>query len=176
MEYGGPDEVHHGLWYVDDPGGLFTIEGASRGTYVLLARVDTPTGPLIGLATTDVFNDSVQDVRIALRAPGAIEGRVVVEGRIDEAYDLSTLRVIPVQKLLTLSPLYPTEEATVDHNGRFHVSNAVGAYTLGVHGLPAGWRVRRVTRAGAALADNQVNVSSGERATGIEIVIGDGVR
>ena len=80
IEYGGPEDVHRGIWYVTDPGGLFTVEGASRGTYVLLARADTPNGPLIGIAATDVTNDSVQDVRLTLRPPGSIEGRIVVEG------------------------------------------------------------------------------------------------
>ena len=76
IEYGGPEAVHHGVWYVRDPGGLFTIEGASRGTYVLLARAETAKGPLLGIAATDVSHDSVHDVRITLRTPGTIQGRV----------------------------------------------------------------------------------------------------
>jgi hypothetical protein len=60
IEHGGPDNVRHGIWYVSDPGGLFTVEGTSRGTYVLLARADTSQGPLMGIAATDVFTDSVR--------------------------------------------------------------------------------------------------------------------
>jgi hypothetical protein len=40
-----------------------------------------------------------------------------------------------------------------------------------VRGLPPGWRVRRVTRSGAVLTDNQVTVLPGERVTGIEVVM-----
>ena len=94
IEYGGPD-VHSGIWYVHDPGGLFTVEGASRGTYVLFARAETASGPLVGVAATDVATDSVQDVRLALRPPGSIEGRVVVEGR--SSPDFSSLRLTPTQ-------------------------------------------------------------------------------
>ena len=169
IEYGGADNVHHGIWYVSDPGGLFTLEGTSRGTYVLLARADTPKGPLIGIASTDVSNDSVQDVRIALRQPGTIEGRVVIEGAAGP--DPATLRLTPVQMLLTLSPLYPVVEAAPDASGRFTMTPLLGEFTISVRGLPPGWRVRRVTRGSAALPDNQVTVLPGEQVNGIEVVI-----
>ena len=169
IEYGGPGNVHHGVWYVTDPGGLFTVEGASRGTYVLLARAETPSGPLIGIASTDVFNDSVQDVRISLRQPGIIEGRLVIEGA--SGPDPATLRLTPMQALLTLSPLYPVADAIPDSSGRFTMPQLLGEFTIAVQGLPPGWRVRRVTRAGVPLADNHVTVTSGERVTGIEVMI-----
>jgi len=169
IEYGGPDNVRHGIWYVSDPGGVFTVEGASRGTYVLLARADTSNGPLLGIAATDVSNDSVQDVRVALRQPGTIEGRLVIEGAAGP--DPATLRLSPTQMLLTLSPLYPVAEATPDGSGRFTMTQLLGEFTITVHGLPPGWRVRRVTRAGALLTDNHVTVLPGERVTGIEVVI-----
>ena len=169
IEYGGPDAVHHGIWYVSDPGGLFTVEGASRGTYVLLARAETANGPLVGIAATDVSNDSVQDVRITLREPGSIEGRVVIEGA--SGPDVSTLHLIPTETLLTLSPLYPVTEATPDHAGHFALSDLLGEFTIAVRGLPPGWRVRRITHAGGVLAENRVTVHPGERVTGIEVVV-----
>jgi len=170
IEYGGPESVHHGIWYVTDPGGLFMLEGASRGTYILLARADTPKGPLIGIAATDVSNDSVQDVRITLRPPGRLEGRIVIEGA--GGPDLSSLRLTPTQALLTLSPLYPVADATPDGAGRFAMPDLLGEYTIAVQGLPPGWRVRRVTRTGSALPDNRVKVLAGERVTGVDVVIG----
>ena len=172
IEFGGPDDVHSGVWYVHDPGGLFTVEGASRGTYVLLARGETAKGPLIGIAATDVSTDSVQDIRLALRPPGSIEGRVVVDGRT--GVDVSSLRLSATQKLLKLSPLYPVDEAAVDETNRFTLPNLVGEYTITAAGLPAGWRVRRVTRSGTALPDHRITVLAGERVTGIEVFIGNG--
>ena len=169
IEYGGPDNVRHGIWYVSDPGGLFTVEGASRGTYVLLVRADTSKGPLIGIAATDVFNDSVQDVRVTLRQPGTIEGRLVIEGAAGP--DPATLLLAPTQTLLTLSPLFPVVEATPDGSGRFTVTPLLGEFMMTVRGLPPGWRVRRVTRSGASLPDNRVTVLPGERLNGIEVVI-----
>jgi hypothetical protein len=169
IEYGGPDNVRHGIWYVSDPAGVFTVEGASRGTYVLLARADTSNGPLFGIAATDVLNDSVQDVRLALRQPGTIDGRLVIEGAAGP--DPANLRLTPTQLLLTLSPLYPVAEAAPDGTGRFTITQLLGEFAITVHGLPPGWRVRRVTRSGAPLPDNRVTVSPGERVSGIEVVI-----
>lgn len=170
IEYGGPDEVHGGVWYVSDPGGLFTIEGASRGTYVLLARAETPQGPLIGIASTDVANDSVQDVRLVLGPPGTVEGRIVVDGTA--TIDVTTLRVAPRQMLLTPSPIHPAAEGEVDGTGRFSVPDLLGDYNLAVTGLPPGWRVRRVTKGGAQVAGDRVRVHTGEKVMALEVVVG----
>lgn len=171
IEYGGPD-VPQGLWYVNDPGGLFTVEGASRGRYVLLARGETRKGPLIGIVSTDVANDSVHDVRLILRQPGSIEGRVVVEGRAGA--DVPGLRLTATHAMLKLSPLYPVEESALDAANRFTLSNLLGEYTLSANGLPSGWRVRRITRGGAALSGNRISVLPGERVTDIEVIVGNG--
>ena len=169
IEYGGSDGVHAGVWYVDDPGGLFTIQGASRGTYVLLARAETPNGLLMGVSATNVANDSVHDVRLTLREPGTLEGRLVIEGA--GGPDPSILRLTPAQALLTPSPLYPVADATPDSTGRFTMPHLLGEFTIVVNGLPSGWRVRRVTRGGAALPDDRITVTGGERVTGIEVVV-----
>jgi hypothetical protein len=172
IEYGGPNAIRRGLWYVSDPGGLFSIEGVAQGTYVLLARGETKNGPLIGIASTDVSLGSVEDMRLTLRTPGTLDGRVVIEGAAKTA--LAGLRITPVHTLLTLSPLYPVEESTVGEDGRFQLHFLAGEYSLDVRGLPAGWRVRRVMRAGQPTAGSRLTVGAGERVTGVEIVVGTG--
>lgn len=172
IEYGGPEAIRHGVWYVNDPGGLFTIEGIGQESYVLLARADTATGPLIGLASTDVAFGPVEDVRIALRRPGRIEGRIVVEG-VGGMLPTS-LHVSPVQALLSLSPLYPVERALVGADGRFEIVHVSGEYRLEVDGLPPDWRVKRIVRDEADLPDGRVVVAPGEHVTAVEIVIGTG--
>jgi hypothetical protein len=167
IEYGGRGDSQRGIWNVSDPRGLFTIENVSPGTYVLLARAETRDGPLLGLASTDVAIGAVEDVRVTLRRPGSLEGRLVFEGTVGVSYD--TLHVTPEQLLLTLSPLYPTEEAAVDRSGRFELARLAGEYSLTVRGLPAGWRLRRMTRNGIVLANNRIAVHPGERVTGIEV-------
>jgi hypothetical protein len=172
IEYGGADGVRHGVWYVHDPGGLFTIEGAAQGTYVLMARGRTARGPLIGIASTDVAIGPVDDVRIGLRAPGVIEGRIVVEGPGSAA--LEALSIVPVQTLITLSPLYPVKDAPVSADGRFTLEEVAGEYGLQVRGLPDGWRIKRLVRNGTAPTGKGIVVPAGERVTGVEIVVGPG--
>lgn len=172
IEYGGREAVRGGIWYVDDPGGLFTLEGMAQETYVLLVRAETPSGPLLGIASTDVAVGPVEDIRIVLRPPGGIEGRIVVEGTAKAEF--TGLRVVPVQTLLRLSPVYPVEDAAVGGDGRFTLPHLAGAFTLDVRGLPSGWRVRRVSRGGTALVDGVITVPAGETIAGVEIVIGAG--
>jgi hypothetical protein len=172
IEYGGADGVRKGVWYVHDPGGLFTIDGAAQGTYVLMARGDTAAGPLIGLASTDVALGPVEDVRIVLRAPGSIEGRLVVDG--PGTATVTGYRVSPLQTLITLSPVYPVETGTVAEDGRFMLHHVAGEYALTVLGLPDGWRVKRILRNGTLVTSNRIVVPPGERITGVEIVIGAG--
>ena len=172
IEYGGPEGVRRGVWYVDDPGGVFTIDGASQGTYVLLARGETAAGPLIGIASTDVSLGPVEDVRVLLRRPGTLEGRVVIDSA--GKTPLTALRVTPVQTLLTLSPLYPADDVDVGEDGRFELQHLAGEYAIDVRGLPTGWRVKRIVRNGAPVTGNRVVVGAGERVTGIEVVVGAG--
>jgi hypothetical protein len=172
IEYGGPNVIRRGLWYVSDPGGLFTVEGVAQGTYVLLARGETKNGPLVGIVSTDVSLGSVEDIRLTLRTPGILEGRVVIEGTAKTA--LAGLRINPVHALLTLSPVYPVEESAVADDGRFQLQHLAGEYSLDVRGLPPGWRVRRVMRGGQPATNNRVTVGAGDRVTGVEIVVGAG--
>jgi len=172
IEYGGPNAIRRGLWYVSDPGGLFTIEGVAQGTYVLLARGETRSGPLVGLVSTDVSLGSVEDIRLTLGTPGTLEGRLVIDGAAKTP--LTGLRITPVHALLTLSPVYPVEDGIAAEDGRFHLPNLVGEYSLDVRGLPPGWRVKRVMRGGQPAANNRVTVGPGERITGVEIVVGTG--
>jgi hypothetical protein len=172
IEYGGPNAIRRGIWYVSDPGGLFTVEGVAQGTYVLLARGETRDGPLLGLVSTDVALGSVEDIRVTLRTPGAIEGRIVIDGNVTPP--LTDLRVTPVHALLTLSPVYPVEDAAVAEDGRFQLRHLTGEYAFVVRGLPPGWRMKRVMRGGQPTTGDHVVVGAGERVTDVEIVVGTG--
>jgi hypothetical protein len=174
IEYAGAGGVRRGIWYVHDPGGLFTIDGAAQGTYVLLVRAETPVGPLVGIAATDVSVGPVEDVRVMLRTPGSMEGRIVIDATAAKASPSPTLRVSPRQLLVELSPLYPVEETAVADDGRFTLRELGGEYAIVVHGLPDGWRVKRVQHNGAPLPGNRIVVPPGERVTGVEVVVGVG--
>ena len=71
LEFGPPRARADSVWTVTDPGGLFALSGVPPGPLVLRARADGPAGPLIGLASTELAVESVQDLTIVVRERGA---------------------------------------------------------------------------------------------------------
>jgi hypothetical protein len=172
IEYGGPDVIRRGIWFVYDPGGLFEIEGVAQGPLVMLARAETDRGTYMGVASTVISVESVQDVRIAMHRPGRIDGVVVFER--DFPQGAAGLIITPVQTLLKLSTLYPLQEVRLEPDRRFQIPDALGTYTFDIQGLPQGWRVKRVRRSGRPTPDNRIVVGAGEVVTDVEVFVGPG--
>ena len=167
IEYGGPANPRQGLWYVFDPGGLFHIEAAPPGTMVMLARADSDAGPLIGMASTDISVAPVEEVRIVLERPGSIDGRIVFQRPLPPGS--AAAQVVAVHSLLRVSPLYPVESGAIVPDGRFRIPIARGIYTFALAGVPAGWRVTRVRRAGRDVGS--VTVGPAEAVTQVELTV-----
>jgi len=170
IDYGDPAGTRSGLWLVSDPAGLFTLSGIAPGALTMLVRADTDQGPLMGLATTEVTVDSVEDVRIVVDRPGLVSGRIVYEGNVPAASRATSL--VAQQKLVKVSALYPVPEASIDSSGRFELRNTVGEYEFDLEGLGTGLSIKRVTRNGRALPANRLGVAAGETIRDLEIVVG----
>jgi len=170
IDYGDPEGTRSGLWLVSDPGGLFTLSGIAPGALAMLVRADTDQGMLMGLATTEVTVDSVEDVRIIVDRPGLVAGRVVYEGNVPASSRATSL--VAQQKLLKVSALYPTPESSIDSSGRFELRNTLGEYEFDLHGLGAGLSIKRIVRNGRILPTNRIGVVPGEVIGDIEIVVG----
>jgi len=170
IDYGDPAGTSNGVWLVSDPGGLFTIAGIAPGSLTLLVRADSSEGTLIGIASTEVTMDSVEDVRIVVDRPGRIAGRIVYEGNVPASGHATS--IVAVQKLLKVSALYPVPESTVDSGGRFALPGLVGEYEFALDGLQQGLTIKRVIRNGRPLPTNRIGVGGGEDIRDIEIVVG----
>ena len=170
IDYGDPAGTTNGVWLVSDPGGLFTIAGIAPGSLTLLVRADSSEGTLIGIASTEVTMDSVEDVRIVVDRPGRIAGRIVYEGNVPSSGRATS--IVARQKLLKLSALYPVPESTVDSSGRFVLPGLVGEYEFALDGLQQGLALKRIIRNGRPLPTNRIGVSGGEDIRDIEIVVG----
>jgi len=170
IDYGDPAGAISGLWLVSDPGGLFTLSGIAPGALTMLVRADTDQGTLMGIATTEVTVDSVEDVRIVVDRPGLISGRIVYEGNVPATSRAASL--VAVQKLLKVTPLYPSPEASIDQSGRFELRNTLGEYEFDLEGLGSGYSIKRVVRNGRVLPLNRLGVAPGETVRDIEIVVG----
>ena len=167
IEYGGPGGTQAGLWSVRQPDGFFLIEGVPSGTLVLLARAEAASGPMMGVASTDVTVSSIEDVRLMLGTPGRVEGRIVPEhGTLPPGV---RPRVVLVQTLLTSSALYPDEATTAGADGSFRMDRLVGHFRVDVRDLPEGWSVTGILRDGRPLSDRQLTVPVGATISSLEI-------
>jgi carboxypeptidase family protein len=170
IDYGDPGGTRSGVSFVSDPGGLFTLLAVAPGALTLLARAETDQGPMIGIASTEVSVDSVEDVRIVVDRPGVVAGRVVYEGNVPQASRATS--IVVVQKLFKVSAIYPVPESTVDSNGRFELAGTIGEYEFALNGLARGLVIKRVIRNGRLLPMNRIGVAGGETIRDIEIVVG----
>ena len=138
IEFGLARSRADNIWTVTDPGGLFTLDLVPPGTIVLRARADSPEGPLVGVASVVLAVESAQDLRVEVRKPGTVRGRIVAPRGVLPA----GLRVVLQPTLLRPSVLYPAAEAEVDASGGFEAAGTVGEHELMVQGLPQGWAIR----------------------------------
>jgi len=170
IDYGDSEGSSSGLWLVSDPGGLFTLAGIAPGALTMLVRVDTDQGTLMGIATTDVSVDSVEDVRIIVDRPGLVAGLIVYEGNVPAASHATG--VVAQQTLLKVSALYPMPESSIESTGRFELRSTIGEYEFALEGLGEGLAIKRVMRNGRALPNNRLGVAPGEAIRDLEIVVG----
>ena len=170
IDYGDPSGARSGLSLVSDPGGLFTLNGIAPGALTMLVRADTDQGTLMGIATTEVAVDSVEDVRIIVDRPGLLAGRVVYEGNVPASSRATSL--VALQKLLKVSALYPVPESAIDPSGRFELRDTIGEYEFDLEGLGSGLTIKRVVRNGRGLPMNRIGVAPGETIRDLEIVVG----
>jgi hypothetical protein len=136
----------------------------------MLVRAETDQGMLMGIATTEVTVDSVEDVRIVVDRPGFVSGRIIYEGTVAVAARATSL--VAQQKLLKVSALYPAPESSIDSSGRFELRDAVGEYEFDLEGLGSGLSIKRVMRNGRVLPMNRLGVAPGETVQDLEIVVG----
>jgi hypothetical protein len=166
IEYANLSAHRSGLWTVPEPGDIFHITGVPQGTVVLLARADSNRGPLAGVVSTSVSMDDVEDLELTLGTPGTIEGRIVYDADVPLSSSARTIALR--QRLLPVSPLYPSPESAIDTDGRFRITNALGVFELDVPGL----RVVRVSQHGREIPNAQIRVALNESVTGLEVLVG----
>jgi hypothetical protein len=169
IEFGHARTRADNVWTLTDPGGLFTLDRVAPGSIVLRARGDSPDGPLVGVAAVVLAIESTQDLRIEMREPGRVRGRIVAPGGVLPP----GLRVSLVPTLLRPSALYPAEEVPVDASGAFEARGTIGEHEVKVLGLPAGWGFRSIhPRSGGNPALLWLN--PGDRLAEITVEIGRG--
>lgn len=170
IEYGHPADRQASVWTVSDPGGLFTIDGVSPGTVVLMATADSTRGPLMGITSTTVHAGDVEDLTVTLVAPATIEGRVTFGSDVAKTMGPQVIALVPT--LLHVSPLFSPPVAPIGADGSFRLTNALGEYEFVLPDLAPGLRITTLSRNGEALPHHRIGVAAGEFAAGIVVTIG----
>ena len=165
IEYANLTAQRSGIWTVPEPGDLFHITGVPRGTVVLLARAESNRGPLAGVVTTEINVDEIDDLELRLDIPGGVEGRVVYDASVPSAS--RTAHIVLKQRLLPVSPLYPTPQAAIGADGRFQISGALGVYDIELPGL----HIMRVTQRGREIPDGRIRIALGESISDLEVLV-----
>jgi hypothetical protein len=168
IEFGRPNGRADNVWTLTQPGGLFALAGVPPGPIVLRAYADGPAGRLVGLASTELAIESPQDVRIVVREPGHVRGRLTAAG----APLPPGLRVSLVPTLLRPSALYPAEVVTVDAAGRFDLQGGPGGHAIVVDGLPPGLAVTGVRHPASTVGLATVWVTPGGVVADVQVEIG----
>jgi hypothetical protein len=118
------------------------------------------------VVTTEINVDEIDDLELRLGTPGTVEGRIVYEAGVPAANHAK--QIVLRQRLLPVSPLYPTPESVVGADGGFRMHNALGLYDFEIPGL----RVVRVTQHGREIAGARIRVGLGDTLTGFEVLVG----
>ena len=124
----------------------------------------------MGIASTDVRVGGVEDLSLRLETPGEVEGRVTFPTDLPASSRSTRITLMP--RLLRVSPLYSIPEATIEADGRFRLTNALGEYEIVIPDLARGLRITSVARSGNMLAGNRIGVTAGETTAGVSVTVG----
>jgi hypothetical protein len=118
-----------------------------------------------GVVTTEINVDEIDDLELRLGRPGVVEGRVVFDASVPSTNRAT--RIALKQRLLPVSPLYPTPENAIGADGRFQLHGALGVYDFEV----SGHRIVRVTQRGREIPNGQIRVALGDSITDLEVQV-----
>ena len=161
--------------------GSFVAENVPPGEYTLEATrpADTPEGaPEVALMTVNIEGTDLDNITLVGSGGGTVSGRVIgEEGSLPK----------PSEILVNVAPTYRNQPPPamlgifrasgpprVKEDGTFSAQHVLGRARFAVT-LPDGWMLKRVQHEGRDLTDAVVELRSGERITGVEVIITDRV-
>jgi protocatechuate 3,4-dioxygenase beta subunit len=161
--------------------GTFTIKNLAPGDYKLIMRYQAGEGPTLHLQESAsmriaVNGVDVRDVQIVTSAGGLVAGQVTTEsGAIPRLRrERLKIRADPVSQDLDLRVGGIDDSGEVKDDWTFYVGGLFGRTRIRAT-LPDGWALKAVMRDGHDITDSPIELKSGERLSGIQVVITDRV-
>lgn len=160
--------------------GEFTLRGLIPGTYRLVAQERREDRFLTGSTVVEIGNQDVAGVTLPLGNGAELQGRVVLEGQ-SQPGSLTLLRVAAVPLGDTPGPGFRARgsaDSNVQNDGTFLLKDLVeGPARIVLSRPPGGSYVKSIRAQGKDVTDSALDLHSGDRIQGIEIVIaGDGAQ
>lgn len=142
---------------VDTKTGLFEIQGVRPGSYGLMVQQYGGPENRMGYATVETGESDLEGVRIQLREPVEVRGKLTLEGSGTADWSgaqilLSALGAIPVSA--------PAAKAAAD--GSFRLTNASPArFRVTIPSAPDGYWVKSIQWGGRPAEDAEIDLSTG---------------
>jgi protocatechuate 3,4-dioxygenase beta subunit len=131
-----------------NPDGSFVLRNVVPGDYALTVQFRPSAGTAEGARTHVVVGgDDLEGVQLTTQAAGALSGRVVADATAPPAFPMTRLglRAMPVDADTSGGMLgFIPENNKVHEDGSFDAKGFLGAYRLGLMGLPDGWAIRSI--------------------------------
>jgi hypothetical protein len=169
VDYGVAGSTYRGLISSVNPAGRFEIRdrGMLPGPVTIMSRGQNDEGPVVSVVTLAAI-DGPNDVEIVVGKPGALRGRVVMDG--GTALTALGARLALVREGFT--PLGAADDVIeVAPDGWLEAANLIGEYRVRVD-EPQRWTVTAVRRRGIRVPNDRLVIRNAEILDDVEIVIG----
>jgi protocatechuate 3,4-dioxygenase beta subunit len=160
------------------PDGTFTANNVPPGEYTLSASrmADDPHGePEVAITRLVVEGTDIEGITLSGSAGGTVSGRFVVEG--ETVPKMSAIRVqiaeaLRIQPSPVLLGAFRNNggSSPVKDDGTFSVEHVFGRARFRVS-VPEGWMLKAVMHNGRDLADDPIELQSGETLNGVEVIV-----
>jgi Carboxypeptidase regulatory-like domain len=155
--------------------GDFTLRGLIPGTYRLVAQERREDRFLTGSTVVEIGNQDVAGVALPLGNGAELQGRVVQEEGQNQQGNLTSLRVSAIPLGDTGGSGFrvrTTPGATLQADGTFLLKDlAEGPARIVLSQPPGGAYVKSIRAQGKDVTDSTLDLHSGDRIQGVEIVI-----
>ena len=159
------------------PDGGFTALNVPPGEYKLVAtkQATEEGGAEAALTTVNVDGNDIENILLTGSSGGTVSGRIVLEdGTAKPKMSAVSVQVVEPYRGQPSASLIGTFKdfgfSGVKEDGTFSVPHVFGRAKIQVS-VPDGWMVKSITRDGQDIADNSLQLGSGEELSGIDVLL-----
>jgi protocatechuate 3,4-dioxygenase beta subunit len=160
--------------------GTFTMANVMPGDYTLEVRPNPAQAVAGGQPVRNEFASlpvsvagDVVDLAITT-APGmSISGRVIFEGKSDEARQVVRISAVPEEDARNVVQYMAGDAAPIDADGRFHLPSVYGKVIFRAGFLPQNVMLKAVRLNGVDISNTPFDATRGDDITNLEVVLVD---